>query len=238
MFEVTTYGRARCPPYFRGDSLVTIYGTSFRLVTPLFRIALRGKTSWWWKVMGGSRAWSTHSHETQGDHLWETFKVTSYGRLREPWCCRANWVETGRGPIGDRLWDVRSAFVFCLGLPIRSTVASFGVCKPNSGPQGDHLWDAFPRNLTSLPSPQARRGGEVTTYGKHDGLFWRISHSWSPLPPTTGCFPVVGQGREDANRGSHLFWVATTVASAHSSRTLQGDRGLILPRFHPFVAPR
>lgn len=188
--------------------------------------------------MGGSRAWSTHSHETQGDHLWETSKVTSYGRLREPWYCRGNWVETGRGAIGDRLWDVRSAFVFGLGLPIRSTVASFAACKPNSGPQGDHLWDAFPRNLTSLPSPQARRGVEVTTYGKHDGLFWRISHSWSPLPPTTGCFPVVGEGRKEVNRGNHRFRVATTVASAHSSRTLRGDRGLILPCFHPFVAPR
>lgn len=72
------------PSMLRRDALVTIYGTSFRLVAPLLRVALRGKPCWWWKVMGGTRAWSTNSHHTQGDHLWETLKVTSYGRLREP----------------------------------------------------------------------------------------------------------------------------------------------------------
>ena len=121
--------------------------------------------------MGGRRAWSACCHQTQGDHLWETVKVTSYGSWGEAGCFPSNWAEAVRGSIGDHLWEMLEEFKLGLGWLIGSKVASFGAFNAIWALQGDHLWDAFPRNVTSRPCVRAQRGGEVTTYGMHAGLF-------------------------------------------------------------------
>lgn len=157
--------------FVQRNSLVTIYGRCFWSGPTLLRLLFLGKPGVWWTVMGRRRTRSTYGHQAQGDHLWETVKVTSYGTLGERGCFPSNWVEAARGSMGDHLWEMQGKCDLGLGWSISSRVASIGAFDAIWTLQGDHLWDAFRRNVTSRPCARAKSGGEVTTYGTHDGLF-------------------------------------------------------------------
>jgi hypothetical protein len=104
-------------------------------------------------------------------------------------------VEAARGHEGDHLWEVLAKGDVCLGWSIESKVASLGAFITIQTLQGDQLWDAFRRKVTSLTCERAKWEGEVTTYGTHDGLFSQISHSRSPLPVISGGVSAVEEGR-------------------------------------------